>query len=141
VLTESVQVLAGVLLPSARVFLLLYNDREVLGPWVNGHKTNLFTSAVVSVLVTCRVILTASVPFPAITAGQILPIMTGCVAATVLPAGYALTRHPGPRLQSPAARMARKPGRCRRWRCCTARPCPQAARSAWELCGSTCWPP
>ena len=34
-LTEGVQVLAGVLLPSASVFLLLCNDREVLGPWVN----------------------------------------------------------------------------------------------------------
>ena len=34
--------------------------------------------------------------FPAITAGQILAIMTGCGAATVLAAGYALTRHRGP---------------------------------------------
>jgi len=37
-LTEGVQVLAGVLLPSASVFLLLLcNDRDVLGPWVNGR--------------------------------------------------------------------------------------------------------
>ncbi len=34
-ITTSVQALAGVLLPSATVFLLLLcNDREVLGPWV-----------------------------------------------------------------------------------------------------------
>ena len=34
VITTSVQALAGVLLPSATVFLLLLcNDREVLGPW------------------------------------------------------------------------------------------------------------
>ena len=33
VITEAVQALAGVLLPSATVFLLLLcNDREVLGP-------------------------------------------------------------------------------------------------------------
>src|SRR5262249_52500797 len=52
-LTEGVQVLAGVLLPSATVFLLLLcNDREVLGPWVNGRKTNMFTSTVVAILVT-----------------------------------------------------------------------------------------
>ncbi|HEY6279386.1 MAG TPA: Nramp family divalent metal transporter, partial [Streptosporangiaceae bacterium] len=52
-LTEGVQVLAGVLLPSATVFLLLLcNDRAVLGPWVNGRATNLFTSAVVAVLIT-----------------------------------------------------------------------------------------
>ena len=35
-ITLAVQALAGVLLPSASMFLLLLcNDREVLGPWVN----------------------------------------------------------------------------------------------------------
>ena len=35
-ITTSVQALAGVLLPSATVFLLLLcNDTEVLGPWFN----------------------------------------------------------------------------------------------------------
>ena len=92
-LTEGVQVLAGVLLPSASVFLLLLcNDREVLGPWVNGRKTNVFTAAVVAVLVSLSVILTASVLFPAITSRQIIEIMAGCAAAMVLAAGYALTR-------------------------------------------------
>ena len=92
-LTEGVQVLAGVLLPSASVFLLLLcNDREVLGPWVNGRKTNAFTGAVVAVLVSLSVILTASVLFPRITAGQIAAIMAACAAATVLAAGYLLAR-------------------------------------------------
>jgi Mn2+/Fe2+ NRAMP family transporter len=92
-LTEGVQVLAGVLLPSASVFLLLLcNDREVLGPWVNGRKTNMFTAVVVAVLVSLSVILTASVLFPAITSRQIIDIMAGCAAAMVLAAGYALTR-------------------------------------------------
>jgi NRAMP (natural resistance-associated macrophage protein)-like metal ion transporter len=37
-LTVAVQALAGVLLPSATVFLLLLcNDKAVLGPWVNGR--------------------------------------------------------------------------------------------------------
>jgi Mn2+/Fe2+ NRAMP family transporter len=37
-LTNAVQALAGVLLPSATVFLfLLCNDEAVLGPWVNGR--------------------------------------------------------------------------------------------------------
>ena len=50
-LTVGVQVLAGVLLPSATVFLLLLcNDRQVLGPWVNGRALNIFTSAVIAVL-------------------------------------------------------------------------------------------
>ena len=92
-LTEGVQVLAGVLLPSAAVFLvLLCNDKEVLGPWANSRKTNMFTSAVVAVLVTLSVILTASVLFPAIKAGQILDIVAACGGASLLAAGYALAR-------------------------------------------------
>jgi len=92
-LTEGVQVLAGVLLPSASVFLLLLcNDREILGPWVNGRKTNVFTATVVAILVTLSVILTASVLFPHITPHQILDIMACCGAASVVAAGYALAR-------------------------------------------------
>jgi Mn2+/Fe2+ NRAMP family transporter len=92
-LTEGVQTLAGVLLPSASVFLLLLcNDNAVLGPWVNGRKTNLFTSAVVGILVTLSIILTAAVLFPAISAGQIFMIMEGCGAAGIVAAGYTLLR-------------------------------------------------
>jgi hypothetical protein len=92
-ITEGVQVLAGVLLPSASVFLLLLcNDREVLGPWANGRKVNMFVSAVVAVLVSLSVILTASVLFPAINSRQIIDIMIACGAAGVLAAGYALSR-------------------------------------------------
>jgi Mn2+/Fe2+ NRAMP family transporter len=77
--TEGVQVLAGVLLPSATVFLLmLCNDKAVLGPWVNGKATNAFTGAVITVLITLSVILVSAVVFPHITAGQIVMIMIGC---------------------------------------------------------------
>jgi Mn2+/Fe2+ NRAMP family transporter len=92
-LTEGVQVLAGVLLPSATVFLLLLcNDRAVLGPWVNGRTTNLFASVVVAVLVTLSVVLTASVLFPSIGSGQIVTIMISCAAASVLAGGFVLAR-------------------------------------------------
>lgn len=64
-LTVGVQVLAGVLLPSATVFLLLLcNDDEVLGPWVNARAMNIFTSAVIAVLVILSLVLTAGVMFP-----------------------------------------------------------------------------
>jgi Mn2+/Fe2+ NRAMP family transporter len=109
-LTEGVQVLAGVLLPSATVFLLLLcNDRAVLGPWVNGRLTNLFTSVVVAVLVTLSVVLTASVLFPAITAGQIVAIMISCAAASVLAGGVALARRlrPGSVASLPVDRAGR----------------------------------
>ena len=93
-LTEGVQALAGVLLPSAAVYLLLLcNDREVLGPWVNGRRTNLFTGTVVSVLVALSVILTASVLDPAITARQIAVILACCAAgAAVFGCGLAFRR-------------------------------------------------
>jgi Mn2+/Fe2+ NRAMP family transporter len=82
-ITEGVQVLAGVLLPAATVFLLmLCNDRSVLGPWANGRKTNVFTGAVIAVLITLSMVLTASVLDPSITAGQIEAIMAaGAVTA------------------------------------------------------------
>jgi Mn2+/Fe2+ NRAMP family transporter len=64
-LTNAVQALAGVLLPSATVFLLLLcNDQAVLGPWVNGRGLNVFTGAVIAVLVMLSIILTASVLQP-----------------------------------------------------------------------------
>jgi len=77
-LTNAVQTLAGVLLPSATVFLLLLcNDRAVLGPWVNGRALNLFTGAVIAALVMLSLILTASVLFPEIDETAILAILGG----------------------------------------------------------------
>jgi NRAMP (natural resistance-associated macrophage protein)-like metal ion transporter len=80
-ITEAVQTLAGVLLPSATVFLLLLcNDKAVLGPWVNGKWMNLFTGTVIAVLVLLSVILTASVLYPDMTDTQILWILGGGAA-------------------------------------------------------------
>jgi Mn2+/Fe2+ NRAMP family transporter len=109
-MTEGVQVLAGVLLPSATVFLLLLcNDRAVLGPWVNGRTTNAFASVVVAVLVTLSVVLTASEVFPHITARQIVTILICCAAASVLAGGFALARRlrPGSVATLPVDRAGR----------------------------------
>jgi Mn2+/Fe2+ NRAMP family transporter len=90
-ITEGVQVLAGVLLPAATVFLLmLCNDRAVLGPWVNTAKTNAFTGAVIAVLITLSIVLTVSVMFPAITASAIFAIMAGCAVVAVAGGGFTL---------------------------------------------------
>jgi Mn2+/Fe2+ NRAMP family transporter len=109
-ITVGVQTLAGVLLPSATVFLLLLcNDRAVLGPWVNGLWLNLFTSAVIAVLVLLSIILTAAVLFPGLSSGAILAILLAGTVVTL--AGLAvqlwagLRRSPEPRL-SPARRAA-----------------------------------
>ncbi|MFM0372827.1 NRAMP family divalent metal transporter [Paraburkholderia aspalathi] len=89
-LTEAVQTLAGVLLPSATVFLLLLcNDRAVLGPWVNSKKLNFFTGAVVWVLVMLSIILTASVLYPDITGEAIIEVLAGGTLLAVV--GYVAT--------------------------------------------------
>jgi hypothetical protein len=90
VITNGVQAMAGVLLPSASVYLLvLCNDKDVLGPWVNGRKTNLFTGTVLAVLITLSVILTLAVLYPNLTAGQILDVMSVCGLLGLGLAGYA----------------------------------------------------
>jgi hypothetical protein len=86
-LTNAVQTLAGVLLPSATVFLLLLcNDRAVLGPWVNSRILNLFTGGVVAVLVMLSVILTASVLFPEMGENVIFGILAGGSVLTIVTA-------------------------------------------------------
>lgn len=94
-LTNAVQALAGVLLPSATVFLLLLcNDRAVLGPWVNGRALNVFTGAVIAALVLLSIILTAAVLYPAITGRQILDILLlGTLAGALAWAATAFARH------------------------------------------------
>ncbi|OJV57398.1 MAG: manganese transporter [Cellulomonas sp. 73-145] len=86
-LTEGVQTLAGVLLPSATVFLLLLcNDKAVLGPWANKRATNVFTTFVIAILVLLSVILTASVLFPQMS-GQAMVGILGVGTAVVVVAG------------------------------------------------------
>ena len=103
-LTAAVQVLAGVLLPSATVFLLiLCNDAEVVGPWINGRAMNLFTGAIIAVLVILSLVLTASVLYPDLGAQAIVEILIGGAALSVVIGGTMLVfqhLHPGP---APAA--------------------------------------
>jgi Mn2+/Fe2+ NRAMP family transporter len=64
-ITTGVQALAGLLLPSATVFLLLLcNDREVLGPWVNRPWLNVVAGVIVGVLLLLSGILMATTVFP-----------------------------------------------------------------------------
>ncbi|MER7673199.1 NRAMP family divalent metal transporter [Kitasatospora sp. NPDC096128] len=71
-ITQGVQALAGVLLPSATVFLvLLCNDRPVLGPWVNTTRQNVVAGVIVWVLVLLSLALTAATFFPGLTAVQL----------------------------------------------------------------------
>ncbi len=90
-LIEGVQTLAGVLLPSATVFLLLLcNDKAVLGPWVNTRPVNAFTSLVIWVLIILSVILNAAVIFPKLTGGQIVWILASGTAVGLVIGAYLL---------------------------------------------------
>ena len=92
--TQGVQALAGVLLPSATVFLvLLCNDRGVLGPWVNTVRQNIVAWTIVWSLVLLSLALTATTFFPGLptktiegglAAGALIGIVGG---ATVIIAG------------------------------------------------------
>ena len=115
-LTNAVQTLAGVLLPSATVFLLLLcNDKAVLGPWVNSRKTNLFTGAVIVVLVMLSVILTASVLFPDTSAMRI--IATLIVGSLIAVLGSVLVQILQRRRPSPAPAEIRVPAiEAAKWR-------------------------
>ncbi|GAC1524772.1 MAG: divalent metal cation transporter [Ramlibacter sp.] len=111
-LTNLVQTLAGILLPSATVFLLLLcNDKAVLGPWVNSKRLNIFTASVIAVLVMLSVILTASVLFPTINDGQIVAVLVGgCLLAIltgVLVKAYERWRGIAPVLSEPIERSQR----------------------------------
>jgi hypothetical protein len=100
-ITTSVQALAGVLLPSATVFLLLLcNDREVLGPWVNRPWLNAVATVIVSVLLMLSLILMTTTVFPGVDV-PLLVLVLAAVLAVGLSAGglaalWARTARPTP---------------------------------------------
>jgi NRAMP (natural resistance-associated macrophage protein)-like metal ion transporter len=75
-ITTSVQALAGVLLPSATVFLLLLcNDKAVLGPWANRLWLNILAGLIVSVLIALSLILMATTLFPSININLVMGLL------------------------------------------------------------------
>jgi Mn2+/Fe2+ NRAMP family transporter len=128
-ITEGVQVLAGVLLPSATVFLLLLcNDKDVLGPWVNGWAVNLISGAIVGILVLLSIVLTSSVVYPDITGAEILDILVGGSTLGLLGFGmtFLIGRRTAGAIQEPAIDIALRPT----WRM---RPLSQLSRPKMSL--------
>ncbi len=83
--TQGVQALAGVLLPSATVFLvLLCNDRAVLGPWVNTVRQNIFAWTIVWCLVLLSLALTATTFFPGLSTPTIEAGLAGGAAVGIV---------------------------------------------------------
>jgi Mn2+/Fe2+ NRAMP family transporter len=83
--TQGVQALAGVLLPSATVFLvLLCNDRAVLGPWVNTVRQNIVAWTIVWSMVLLSLALTATTFFPALSTATIEAGLAGGAAVGIV---------------------------------------------------------
>ncbi len=95
-ITTAVQALAGVLLPSATVFLLLLcNDREVLGPWVNRPWVNAVATVIVSVLLVLSIVLVITTLFPGVAVGQLAIVLFAALALVLGGSGVWLLLHRG----------------------------------------------
>ncbi|HTX28264.1 MAG TPA: NRAMP family divalent metal transporter [Streptosporangiaceae bacterium] len=94
-LTTAVQALAGILLPSASAFLvLLCNDREVLGPWINPRWLNVLASLIIGVLLVLSGTLVVTTLFAGLDASKVASwLAIGLVALAALAgAWFWLTR-------------------------------------------------
>jgi hypothetical protein len=92
-ITTGVQALAGVLLPSATVFLvLLCNDAAVLGPWVNKPWVNAVATVVVSVLLVLSLILMTTTVFPGIDVAVLLIVLASALVLSLAVAGVVYRR-------------------------------------------------
>jgi Mn2+/Fe2+ NRAMP family transporter len=83
-ITTAVQALAGVLLPSASTFLLLLcNDREVLGPWVNKPWLNAVAIVIIGTLLELSGILVVTTVFSSVSAGTAALWMASVLVGSV----------------------------------------------------------
>ena len=116
-ITTAVQALAGLLLPSASVFLLLLcNDREVLGPWVNRPWLNWLAGLIVGTLLLLSGILMATTLFRGLNvvavAGYLaLALVILAAAAVPVCAGW-----PAANPRRPAAKPPARPVDRNTWR-------------------------
>ena len=93
-ITTGVQALAGVLLPSATVFLLLLcNDKQVLGPWVNRLWLNIVASVIVSILLAMSLVLMITTLFTSVNVNDLALGLGAVLAVTYVVAGVFLVRN------------------------------------------------
>ncbi len=94
VITTGVQALAGVLLPSATVFLLLLcNDKDVLGPWVNRPWLNVVAGIIVSILLAMSFVLMITTLFTTINVNDLALVLGGVLLVFYAIAGIVMLRN------------------------------------------------
>ncbi|HBV93791.1 MAG TPA: manganese transporter, partial [Chloroflexi bacterium] len=87
-ITTAVQALAGTLLPSASLFLLLLcNDPAVLGPWVNKPWLNVLATVILAILVMLSLILVFSTIFSGVSVTLLLIVFGGMLVAGLIGIG------------------------------------------------------
>ena len=90
-ITTAVQAMAGIMLPSTTVFaVLLCNDRQVLGPWVNRPWLNAVAAVIVGAMLVLSAILVVSTVATSVDVTALL-VGLGSFAAAVLLAGAVWT--------------------------------------------------
>jgi Mn2+/Fe2+ NRAMP family transporter len=128
-LTTAVQALAGILLPSATVFLLLLcNDREVLGPLVNPRWLNAMAAAVIGALLALSALLTAT------TIGPLIPLTPAATGLAIVVAGLAAWAAVIAARSGPGPAPPQQPDR-RTWTMPPIESLRPPARSAWRTMG------
>jgi len=111
IVTTAVQALAGVLLPSASVFLLLLcNDQAVLGPWTNPRWLNALATVIVGLLLELSALLTLTTLFP-----QLDVAATAAGLTVALAIALALIGLPARRRRSERPRFAGTPWERETW--------------------------
>jgi Mn2+/Fe2+ NRAMP family transporter len=99
-ITTAVQALAGVLLPSASLFLLLLcNDRDVLGPWVNRTWLNILATLILGILVMLSLILVVTTVFSSVNVPVLLAVLSGVMLMALI--GVTVFTTSGARARSP----------------------------------------
>ena len=92
-ITTAVQALAGILLPSATVFLvLLCNDRAVLGPWVNKPWLNAVAGFIVTVLLFLSLVLVVTTVIPTIDVTKLVAVLGSVMIVLFVGGGVWLWR-------------------------------------------------
>jgi NRAMP (natural resistance-associated macrophage protein)-like metal ion transporter len=94
VITTGVQALAGVLLPSATVFLLLLcNDKDVLGPWANRLWLNIVAGIIVSILLMMSFVLMITTLFTSVNVNDLALALGAILLVAYAGTGIALWRN------------------------------------------------
>jgi NRAMP (natural resistance-associated macrophage protein)-like metal ion transporter len=108
-ITTSVQALAGVLLPSATVFLLLLcNDKQVLGPWINRPWLNVLATWIVSILLMMSLILMVTTVFTTINVNKVAVVLGAVLVVAWAVGGILYARNLRRQPPEPVVPMSRR---------------------------------